>query len=188
MRRTRLVGIILTIGLSMALGMERGVAQDLPDCWCVPDVAGNEEQVAIDTCGLDIGYNATCERAVSHPEVKSGERMYAHGRWGIWFTVDAIKLPPAPRDSTVRVTWDAIDPAYPEIRAGFQALEEQFGSFHLDKRLPQEVSGERSQNFYWTYSRFVDTQEGMYIPAGGDSWQRENRTTKSSETTPSGCR
>jgi len=159
MRRTRLVGIILTIGLSMAFGMGRGVAQDLPDCWCVPDVVGNDVKVAIDTCGLDIGYNATCERAVSHPEVKGGQRMYAHGKWVIWFTVDAIKLPPAPRDSIVRITWDAIDTAYPEMRAGFQALEEQFGPFHLDKRLPHKVSGIESQKFYLWFENYanVDT-------------------------------
>jgi len=66
-------------------------------------------------------------RAVSKPSDLLFGELYAHGRWGIWFSVDAIKLPTAPRGSTVHVRWDAIDPAYAEMREGFQALEEQFG-------------------------------------------------------------
>jgi len=85
--------------------------------------------------------------------------MHAHGRRRVWFTVDAIKLPPARRDSIVRITWDAIDTAYPEMRAGFQALEEQFGPFHLDKRFPHEVSGTESQKFILWFEQYanVDT-------------------------------
>jgi len=111
-------------------------------------VDSGKSLILIDTAGVP--------RDVSKPgDLLSGE-LYAHGKWVIWFTVDAIKLPPAPRDSIVRITWDAIDTAYPEMRAGFQALEEQFGPFHLDKRLPHKVSGIESQKFYLWFENYVN--------------------------------
>lgn len=66
-------------------------------------------------------------------------RLYAKRGFSVVFDSIVLRIPLAPSDSVLRVSWQEIDTAYPAVRAGFQALEARFGSLHLRKIFPDDT-------------------------------------------------
>jgi hypothetical protein len=116
------------------------------DCQCRPvssSQIANPDSIIIDTCGLG-GDWTTCEQAATYADPS---RMYADRWWHIAFEVDAIALPVLPSDSIVEVSWRSIDTAYHDLRSGFEAVEQTFGTVTLRKKYPQEATGEFARLF-----------------------------------------
>jgi hypothetical protein len=82
--------------------------------------------------------------------------MFANRWWEIEFDVDAIVLPALPSDSIVEVGWRSIDTIYPNIRAGFEALEGTFGTIILRKQDPEATTGENSRIFDMRVGQYAE--------------------------------
>lgn len=166
--------------LMLFLSVESPVqTEDLDPCWIIPCLDTeymqeiNPDTLAIDTCGFYVesgGYYFNsydwCEEIRSQKnalvlQFGTQKRYYSKRGWSLEFEVMAIKLPWAPEDSILECNWDAIDTAYPEIRKGFQNIENQYGSFKLRKRYPADTSSNTavSQRFHLHFENWVNSVE-----------------------------
>ncbi len=72
-------------------------------------------------------YVDTCLTTHAHPV------FWDKGPYFIQFNTDAIKLGYGAPDSDLEVSWEAIDTAFPQLRATFEALANNIGSYTLKK-------------------------------------------------------
>lgn len=165
----RVFAISNIVCVLLALSVQHTLyAQGMPNCWCVPfdsRLVVNVDSVAIDTCGLNT--TLSCTALVQDQEMNyriwHERRYYAKKYWRVTFTQDVIHLPPLPRDSMVYVSWQAIDTNYPTLRAGLQAIEQQYGSFRLRKVFPAADTGEFSYRFQADFSQYVNAIDVMGV-------------------------
>lgn len=151
-------------------------------CNCVPhnDPAHGfalSDSMRYDTCGLGVYPGSCTDAARLHGRDSAGFwRITAESGWFIQFSVDAIRLAPAPADTTLDVHWEAIDSTYLKLRSGFQAMENRFGPFVLRKRFPQADTGEASRAFILrltTYQNIdtvvlaIDNVDSLVVCEGG---------------------
>jgi hypothetical protein len=64
---------------------------------------------------------------------------YATKLWVINFAYYVISRSPAPYDTTVELSWSAINTAYSALRSAFAALESKYGTFHLKEIYPNII-------------------------------------------------
>lgn len=118
------------------------VSAQQADCLCMPIFtsgmpARNSDSMMVDTCGLD------AESCVHAAMMGDRNRYYSKTGYLIDFDVPAIRLPTAPEDSILEVTWDAIDTALSVLRADMEGLENKYGSYVLRKLDPADSSSQR---------------------------------------------
>jgi hypothetical protein len=168
--------------LLLFLSVESPVqTEDLDPCWIIPCLDTeymqgiNPDTLAIDTCGFYVesgGYyfnsHDWCEEIRSQKNALvlqfiTQKRYYSKRGWHLRFEVMAIKLPWAPEDSILECNWNAIDTAYPEIRQGFQELEEKYGNLILRKSDPCDTTysyySYKSQIFTVHFQNWLNTVE-----------------------------
>lgn len=136
------------------------------NCWCMPfdsTTVVNADSVMVDTCGLSTPLSCVdmVQNETINIRVWNERRYYAKRSWRVSFEEDIIHLPSLPSDSLVYVSWQAIDTNYPAVRAGFQAIEQQYGSFRLRKVFPAAATGEYSRRFEADFVQYVNALDVM---------------------------
>lgn len=89
--------------------------------------------------------------------------FYARKWYEIIFDQSVIRLPWAPRDSVVEVTWHTVDTAYPAIRSALQDIENKFGMYYLRKEDPEDtiVSSVDSRSYMIRFDSLVNADSVM---------------------------
>lgn len=78
---------------------------------------------------------------------------YAAKWWYFSFTYYVIHRQPAPYDTTIEMSWTAIDTSYGALRSAFAALETKYGTFHIKEVYPQ-IADSTVTGSKWYYLRF----------------------------------
>ncbi len=124
-RRAGALRIALLLLAALAPGLAgRAAAQNPcltllhPDRWY--DTATGETYMNKDSVLYD-----SCQGSPTYLE------YYATKGFGIGFSYYVIKRQPAPFDTTVELSWTAIDTTYGALRTAFAALEAKYGTLHL---------------------------------------------------------
>jgi hypothetical protein len=103
------------------------------------DICSNTDSVMVDTCQSSSTYGG----------------LYGKRWFEVHFQYYVINIPQAPYDTTLEVSWAAIDTNYTLLRASFASLEGKYGTLTLKKYAPHIVdSTDVSSKVY--YVRFAN--------------------------------
>ncbi len=135
---------IFAVLVLLATTGRAGAQQNLPDTCLTLNWNGFE-------MNPDSIYVDTCLTTHAHPV------FWDKGPYFIQFDTNAIKLGYGAPDSDLEVSWEAIDTAFPQLRATFEALANNIGSYTLKKIGPDDTSALNlgSQEFYLKFSNYV---------------------------------
>jgi hypothetical protein len=90
---------------------------------------------------------------------------YATKGWGLDFKYYVIQRQPAPYDTTIELSWTAIDTTYVALRAAFAAMETKYGTFYLGEERPDSYDstapGNRSYGIRFDNYVCIDSVNAM---------------------------
>jgi hypothetical protein len=105
------------------------------------------DTVMIDTCAASPTFN----------------KLYGRKWFAYLFDEYVIRIPWAPPDSVVELTWRSIDTSFPDVRSDFASLEDEFGSYKLIKANPTDTSGSiPSRGYSIRFLQYVDIDTVVY--------------------------
>jgi hypothetical protein len=78
-----------------------------------------------------------------------------------WFIIEfkyyTIDLPPAPKDTSLDVTWESISSTYTQLRNDFEEMENKFGGYILRKGRPEITDSTHigSKTFFIAFNNYI---------------------------------
>jgi hypothetical protein len=152
--KTAIIAVVLLLGAAHAgaQGVDSCLKFEFPNHYFDTlrwEAYMNDDSVKIDSC----------------PTSPTYLEYYATKGWGMDFKYYVIKRQPAPYDTTIELSWSAIDTAYVALRAAFAAMETKYGTFYLGEERPDSYDstapGNRSYGIRFDNYVCIDSVNAM---------------------------